>query len=104
MRKKFFICSAAIAVVAIAAVNVNIILKGNKNVSFYAANLHNIEAWAQLREDQQQQPPPKGWLVSHFRCYNSNGVAIDKWTATSSYTEGGRGASSHDHSCSNCSN
>ena len=99
MKKKIFMSIAAVAVVAIAAVNVNIILKGNKDVSFYAANLHNIEAWAQLREQQA-----KGWLVLHFRCYNSSGVAINKWTATSSYTEGGTGSSSHDHSCSNCSN
>ena len=63
MRKKLFIGISAVAVVAVAAVNVNYALQGNKNLSALA--LANVEALAQ-----------EGNVTNVITCYSTYRVSL----------------------------
>jgi hypothetical protein len=90
--------AAMLFVAVVIAINVGLNSRGN-NTSIYVVSLKNIEAWGQYQEQEA-----KGWYVWHFPCYNSSGRGTGKYSASSSYAEGGSHSSSHDHSCSDCSN
>jgi hypothetical protein len=76
MRKKIFIGIAAIAVAAIAAINVNFALQGNNDLS--ALSLANVEALAQEPDDDTSQYMAKIERTWEEVCYHHQGNSDTK--------------------------